>query len=406
VHGESNRVHYARVWCDNVIINSKSHPAQNFFFCWRPLNTATNPTRKDTAFDLGPERAFNSSPTKHHLLTWGFSMSKYFSYLTRIGVVAGAALGASPNVYADGFELSEKLTVTGFIDMSYSVTEPENGGSSTSSGLDQFEIDFLYDFGQGLTAQVDLEYQDNGSGEEVDIEQAFISYGVSDSLSIKAGRFLSYSGWETEEPTGLFQYSGTGYAKYFYGGYQQGVSALYSGDRYSVALSAVSDLGDLEGEARDSSDPGFEFMLALNPVEAWTVKGFYMTDKLDGTSKNTDLINIWTSYIAGGLTLAAEVNTSENAPAAVGFAGVGAEAKGYLLMANYGWDKFGLTFRYHESEVEDATGDTLEELSAFTIAPSYAVSDNLLVVLEYRRDEDDITNESTNSFAIEALVTF
>ena len=75
-------------------------------------------------------------------------------------------------------------------------------------------------------------------------------------------------------------------------------------------------------------------------------------------------------------------------------------------MANYGWDKFGLTFRYHESEVEDATGDTLEELSAFTIAPSYAVSDNLLVVLEYRRDEDDITNESTNSFAIEALVTF
>jgi hypothetical protein len=333
-------------------------------------------------------------------------MSTRYSSLALAGALAASSAAVPLVANAEGFELSEKLTVTGFLDMSYVYTDPDGGSSETSSGVDQFEIDFLYDFGNNLTAQVDLEYQDNGSGEEVDIEQAFLSYAVNDSFSLKAGRFLSYSGWETEEPTGLFQFSGTGYAKYFYGGYQQGVSALYTTDLFDVALSVVNDIGDLEGEGRDTSDPALEFMAAIHPNDAWTLKGFYMTDELDGTSETTDLINVWTSYAIGDLTLAAEFNTSENAPAAVGFAGVGAEAEGYLVMANYAWDKFGLTLRYHESEVETSSGVTVEELSAITISPSYTVSDNLLLVFEYRMDEDDITGLDTDTFVAEALLTF
>jgi hypothetical protein len=85
---------------------------------------------------------------------------------------------------------------------------------------------------------------------------------------------------------------------------------------------------------------------------------------------------------------------------------VGVEAEGYLLMANYAWEKAGLTFRYNESKVETDVGNTVEDLNAFTIAPNYAVSDNLLIILEYRRDENNITNESTNTYALEALLTF
>ncbi len=158
------------------------------------------------------------------------------------------SLGSTSTAFAaDDFKLTDKLSVTGFIDMSWTYTDPDGGSSEQSAGLDQFEIDFLYNFDNKLTAQVDLEYQDNSSGEEVDIEQAFISYGLTRDFSLKAGRFLSYTGWETEEPTGLFQYSGTGYAKYFYGGYQQGISAHYKSDIVSVALSVVNGLGDLEG---------------------------------------------------------------------------------------------------------------------------------------------------------------
>ncbi len=322
--------------------------------------------------------------------------------------------GLSSAHASDDFKLTDKLSVTGFIDMSWTYTdvegqnlEPEDLGSKQSTGLDQFEIDFHYNFSDKLTAQVDLEYQDNGTGDEVDIEQAFLNYALSKDFSIKAGRFLSYSGWETEEPTGLFQYSGTGYAKYFYGGYQQGVSGLYSSDVFSAAVSVVNDLGDLEGEHRDFERPAIETMIALTPSESVTIKAFYSIDKLDGTDEDKTLFNLWASYAQSGLTLAAEFNSSENT------AGLDTEATGYLLMANYCFtDSFGLTVRYHDWEIENATGFVTEDARGFTIAPSYAVSDNLLMVFEYRMDEFDTfsteenTSKDTDTIAIEALVTF
>ncbi len=322
---------------------------------------------------------------------------------TKITPIAATLLmlSTSHSVFAeDDFKLSDKLSVTGFIDMSWTYADSDGSSSEQSAGVDQFEIDFLYDFDDKLTAQVDLEYQDNGTGEEVDIEQAFINYAVGDGFNLKAGRFLSYSGWETEEPTGLFQFSGTGYAKFFYGGYQQGISGNYSGDGFGVALSIVNSLGDLEGEARDSESPAIETMVAFMPTESITVKGFYSIDKLDGTDEDIELINIWASYGEGPLTLAVEYNTAENS------AFLGSEADGYLVMGNYAFDSFGLTLRYHAYEVEDATGMTVEDMSGITISPSVTISDNLLMVFEYRMDTDDVSDIDSDFIAVEALVTF
>jgi hypothetical protein len=49
---------------------------------------------------------------------------------------------------------------------------------------------------------------------------------------------------------------------------------------------------------------------------------------------------------------------------------------------------------------------TWEDMSAITIAPSYAVNDNLLMVFEYRMDSDDLSGIDSDSIAIEALITF
>ncbi len=318
---------------------------------------------------------------------------------TLLSLATAAALVGSFNVQADdGFQLSEKLAVTGFIDMSYSNVETDGSDSSSTSGLDQFELDFLYTFDDKLSAQVDIEYQD-GAADEVDLEQAFITYAVTDSVTVKAGRFLSYSGWETEEPTGLFQFSGTGYAPIFYGYYQQGVSVMYSGDGYALAASAITDLDN--PEERDSEQVATEFMAAVMPTDEITVKGFYLSDKIDGTDEDKEKINVWASYASGPLTLAAEFNDAENSYA------LGTESDGYLLMANYAFENFGLTVRYHEWEVEDsASGATVEEMNGITIAPSFALSDNLLVVVEYRMDENEVTGVDTDTFSVEALVTF
>jgi hypothetical protein len=283
---------------------------------------------------------------------------------------------------------ADNLSVSGFIDMSYLSIDVDGAGSTHDSGIDQVELNFAYDFGNKLTATVDVEYQNAAEG--VDVEQAFISYAISDNLSIKAGRFLSYTGWETEEPTGLFQYSGTGYAKYFYGYYQQGVSALYSGDKFAVAVSVVNDLAG--PQSTDTEHPGIETMVAFMPTENFTVKGFYSVDG------DTKMINTWAAYSADALTVAAEYNSSEDTAFA------GSEADGFLLMASYAFESFGMTLRYHDYEVEDAAGASFEDASGITISPSFSVNDNLLMVFEYRMDE--INDVDVDYLAVEALITF
>ena len=301
-------------------------------------------------------------------------------------VVAALLLGTTTAAQAD--LSADNLSVSGFIDMSYLSIDADGAGSTHDSGIDQVELNFAYDFGNKLTATVDVEYQNAAEG--VDIEQAFISYAISDNVSIKAGRFLSYSGWETEEPTGLFQYSGTGYAQYFYGYYQQGVSALYSGDKFAVAVSVVNDLAG--PQSTDTEHPGIETMVAFMPTENFTVKGFYSVDG------DTKMINTWAAYSADALTLAAEYNSSEDTAFA------GSEADGFLLMANYAFESFGMTVRYHDYEVEDAVGASFEDASGITFSPSFSVNDNLLMVFEYRMDE--INDVDVNYLAVEALITF
>jgi hypothetical protein len=312
--------------------------------------------------------------------------------LTPVAVTLLLSLGAIASAQAE--DVVDNLSVSGFIDMSYLSIDTDGAGSTSDSGIDQVEFNFAYDFGNKLKAFVDVEYQ----GSEVDLEQAFLTYAVSDEFTVKAGRFLSYSGWETEEPTGLFQYSGTGYAQYFYGYYQQGVSGLYSGDGYAVAVSVVNDLAG--PESTDSEEPGVETMIALMPTDSITIKAFYSFDKLAGTNEDTTMFNMWAMYADGPLTLAAEINSSEYTSLAA------ADASGYLLMANYAFDTFGVTVRYHDYEVEDAGGVTWEDMSAITIAPSYAVNDNLLMVFEYRMDSNDVNGMDSDSIAIEALITF
>jgi hypothetical protein len=318
---------------------------------------------------------------------------------TLISLALAAAGAMTAPLASAEIEITDKFSVSGFIDMSWVQTDADGSDTQQSSGLDQVELDLKYKFDDKLTAYVDIEYQEGDPDEDdVDLEQAYITYAVNDAVTVKAGRFLSYSGWETEEPTGLFQYSGIGYAPIFYGYYQQGISVMYSGDGYAFAASAINDLDD--PEARDSEEMAIELMAAFMPTDSITAKAFYSKDKIDGTNKDKEKINVWASYSEGPLTLAVELNEAENSKA------VGTESDGYMLMANYAFEDFALTVRYHDWEVEDSTGATIEERSGITIAPSFELSDNLLIVLEYRMEEDDVTGDDTNTIAVEALLTF
>jgi hypothetical protein len=309
-------------------------------------------------------------------------------------LIAGAIAAAFvPAAHAE-IELGSGLSVTGFLDMSTVFVEPDVSDSFRTSGIDQFEINFLWDGSNGVSAQVDIEYGESSAGgpgdDDTFVEQAFVTKSFNDKLSLKLGRFLSYTGWETQEPTGLFQYSTVGYEAFFYGYYQQGASMYYDAGTVDFMASVVTSAFD---PLDRSSDLDTEIGVAISPGEgAFTAKLFYIDDE------DADFSNAWASYKFGSVTLAAELVRRD--------LGVAGQGDGFLLMANFAKGNFGFTARYGDYTLEDAGGTSFLENNSLTLSPSFKVGDHLLIVTEYRMDEFDVGGEDGDSLAVEALFMF
>jgi hypothetical protein len=303
-------------------------------------------------------------------------------------LIAGAiAAGMVPAAHAE-IELGSGFSVSGFLDMSYFNLDVDGAdGTEKSLGIDQFETDFLFEGSNGISAEVDIEYGGTSTTPETFVEQAFVTKSFSDKFSLKAGRFLSYTGWETEEPTGLFQYSFAGYQPYFYGYYQQGVSALY--DFGSVQL-----MGSVVNSAFDpsdyNSDPDVEVGIGISPGENFTAKLFLIDEGEDSYA------NLWASYKVGKVTLAAEYVDRD--------IDTGGDGDGYLAMFNWASDIVGFTVRYVDYSIEDTLAPI--ETSSLTLSPSFKIGDKLLIVTEYRMDEYDAGGIDNNTAAVEALFMF
>jgi hypothetical protein len=305
------------------------------------------------------------------------------------GVAASVAAAISLPSAAAGIELGEGLSVTGFADMSIWSYDEDGASAVKNAAIDQFEMDFMFSGANGISAQVDVEYSNDFEDVSTTfVEQAFITKQFNEQFSVKFGRFLSYSGWETEEPTGLFQYSGAGngmgYASNFYGYYQNGVSAYYDGGKFALMGSVVTST--FNPYDTDPEDLGYEVGVALMPFEGMTAKAFYIKDE----DSDTDVINVWASYSTAGFTFAGEYNTADYGAS---------EGDGFLLMGNYASGPYGFTVRYHDYEIDGGA-----DVNGFTISPSYKASDNLLLVAEYRSDNDNRGDYS--QIALEALFTF
>jgi hypothetical protein len=277
-----------------------------------------------------------------------------------MGLVAGVLGMGIANAE---IKISDALSISGFIDMSVTSNFPDGGDPTLDAAFDQFELGFSYTFSDKLTAQVDLNSLGGGA---MDLEQAYLAYSAG-AATFYAGKFLSASGFEAAEPTGLYQYS---YSETLvYGGYQNGVAVNY-------AISPMISLyGALVGSVWDGTDtdltyPGYEAQVAVMPMEGVTVKAGYFGTDMGGYS--TSLINVWGMYEAGPVTLAAEVNVVSN------WTAENDDGLGYLVMVNYKLsDKLGVTGRY--SALDTDVGGLSNEV---TVSPGYAISDAWFVLAE------------------------
>ena len=275
------------------------------------------------------------------------------------------------------------VELSGFVDMSILSDDGVVG-----MGLDQLELDLSTDLGDGISIRADVNAM--GPTDPVTLEQAYIAYDLAEGVSLTVGKFLSCTGFEAAEPTGIYQYSYS--ATLVYGGYQNGIAASYATDTFGLYGALVSSVWD--GSDKDlDEDFGLEAQLILTPIEGVTAKAaFAMEDK-------QNLINVWGLYENGPLSVAAEVNVMSDW-------GEYDSGLGYLAMVNYGLsDQIGVTARYSAIALTPAVGGADAETSEITIAPSYAISDNWGLVAEAKL----LTVGNADAVAqigLESLITF
>ena len=327
------------------------------------------------------------------------------SYLCVVVLLAFASVFGSASAE---IKLTDSLSVSGFLDMSSTTT---SGGDETEIGLtfDQFELDFKIEQGS-VTGYVDIDSTGPNAG--IKLEQGYVTYTLPEStvpgVSIKAGRFLSAMGFEAAEPTGLFQYSFSEGIPY--PGYQNGIGIDVSPAEqvgiYVALLSGVWDVNDT-----NVKDPGIEAQVALTPTEQITAKVGYAMDKLEDYSQSE--LNAWVQFAQGPLTLAGEIDLLRN------WGHEGDNGMHYLGMANISLADMigapvGVTLRFsgisldeeddghtHAAPAADEEGESSSS-NEFTLSPSYSVTDNWLILAEFKQRID----AEETIIAIESLFTF
>ncbi len=303
-----------------------------------------------------------------------------------LATAVAAIFGAS--VATADISLSDNLTLSGFVDASYSNSD-DGTTNNESIGLDQVEVDFAFS-GESVSAEVHLH---NLDGDTIDLEQAFASYDLGNGVTVSGGKFLNLLGFESDEPTGRYQSS------YAYSFDSAAATAGETGRRYAEGIRAsfgvedvaiaVSGYNGLYSNAAADMDLAYDAQVVFSGVENLTVALGYAED--DNSASIAEAVNVWASYESGQVMVAGEYNDVTD--------GAGNEGDSYLLLANYQInDNASISVRYSELEI---TGTTLEK---FSVSPIYNFTDNLSAFVEYSTGE--VNGEDNDSFSIETVFTF
>jgi hypothetical protein len=292
---------------------------------------------------------------------------------------------------ASALDINENLSINGFIDGSYQ--HAENAATTQGLGVDEIELDFLFNVG-GASGAIHLDDTDDGTGtSDVNVEQAFIGYSLENGVGFTLGRYGSLLGFEREDPTGLYTFSRAyGVNSGFNLGdvdttVNEGLRVSYSSDVFGLDVSFQNESnGDIETNELD-----LEIAFTYSGIENLAIGGGYHFDNEADNANETDVLNIHATTTMGKFLLGVEYTELDNA---------GADLDGWMVLADYDIsEKLGMVFRVSSNEL--AGNSDYEKVS---LAPNYSLSDSLGVILEY----SDVENAGTdgNELALEFLFTF
>lgn len=341
--------------------------------------------------------------------------NKIIATLVALGLVGSAS----------ALDINENLQINGFIDTSYTHSDSDTSGEQQNLGLDEIELNFLFNVG-GVSGAIHIDDYDGNedgspndtaastgtptSNSELDVEQAHLTYELESGVSFTIGRFGSLLGFEREDPGGIFTHTRSYSDSSFNLGdvdsnVAEGVRFAYGNETFNIAAS-IQNGTDVN---IDTNNLDLELALSYTGIENLTIGGGYFFDNEDSTAvaggqNEVDVLNFHVSTQVGNFLLAAEyVELDESTTAG------SVSDDGYMLLADYKVsEKLNVALRLSSNEQEIAgvapVGGAVADYDKITIAPRYKITESLGAVLEF--SDIDNGDDDEDLLALELTFTF
>jgi len=340
--------------------------------------------------------------------------------LSLIGALAAVAVASS------GFgqvKINDTVSLTGWATGSYQYTSPSPGASFDSFNLDAAMLSAIITPPKTpLTATLSALYRPAGeggvspSGSEVTLLDAYVSYAASSTVTVSAGKFLSYLGYESfyfdlDNMISLANQQLLAPIP----GYHEGVKLDFQPDKTDVMGVAVIDslyqkpgYNATEGDGEFKHSAGFEAYYqntSINNLTIWAGIGYETLTKpgvdTGGVAapqgSTVTVYDLWAAYVLdknGDQIAAEEIYKS---------GGTGNKGSDWLTYFQYNFDP--KTYCWFGISGEDVTGGA--RYIKYSISPTYNLTANLAVRAQYSYTSySSFAINSANYGAVEMIVKF
>lgn len=331
---------------------------------------------------------------------------------TLAAALAGLALARPAS--AD-IKLNDNLTLSGYIAGAYTYFTPKPGASQDSlfdaakappgaGDANAADLTFTANY-QPVTAVVSLfDFPSSASNAiGLTILDAYVRYDAGGGLAITGGRFLSWMGYTSFHPVHMDQIS------YANGDFLHALPAYHDGVKFdyttqggtstglAVLDSVYSPYGYNRGDGELQRNAGFEGYVKQQTGDL-TLWGGFAYDTKGGFEPHSVLtLDFWGSYqLDKNATLAAEYLNKDGGPGNKGY--------NWLAVLDYTFtSKVSSAFRISGEKMSDGGPG----FTKYTVCPGYALTDHLLVRVEYSYyNYQDYARNSANFFGAQAIFKF
>ncbi len=317
-------------------------------------------------------------------------------------LVATAALCAVSSMALEtasaAVAFTENLSLEGYIGSSYRYTDAD--GSFDSFDIDAAKLLFSTKFDQ-VTGVMSLYYSPTGA-EDVTLLDAYVAYAPGNGLSISAGKFLSWHGYEAFDIVNMSQLTyATGDFLGGIPGYHHGIRLEQAGETWAAGVAVLDSVYTpphlyLEGDGELKDNVGFEAYYKYTGIDRATLY-FGAAYDTEGGFQPDDvfMFNFWGDYaFTERFTGAAEI-TYKDAGAWDGL--------GWTLYGNYRFtDSVSAMFRVAGESIDNGP-----EFLRVSAAPTFTIAPNLLVRGEVTyTNYDDAGIDDAIFFGVQSIFRF